>query len=99
MEEKMRKSATSSGSSDSRFTHLCKRALLLSILVSFPSTLPVIAQEGEVSLKSTSPIASPDTIRNIREAAEAADETADPRAPAGHLALPGAVDPQVIVKT
>src|SRR4051812_5846171 len=99
MEEKMNKSATSTGEVLSRFTHLSTRVLLLGILVSLPSTLPAIAQEGEVSLKSTAPIASSDVIRSIRDAAEAAETTAGPIVPAKDTLLPGAVSPQVIAKT
>ena len=92
----MNKRATSTGEY-SRFTHLCKRAVLLSILVSFPSTLPVIAQEGEAGLSSVLPIASTDPIRTIRAAAVAADSEAIPTT---DEALPqGAVKPQLIVKT
>jgi 3D (Asp-Asp-Asp) domain-containing protein len=98
MEEKMNKSATSTGGSCSRFTHLCNRVLLSSMLVTFPCTLPVIAQEGEVGFKSTTPVASPDPIRNIRDAAVKA-ESAEPIAPAGDAVPPGAVEPQVIAKT
>lgn len=86
----MNKSATSTGKNCSRFTHLCNRVLLLGILVSFPCTLPATAQEGEVGLAVTSPIASPDsTIRTISDTA----------APAKDTLPPGAVDPQVIAKT
>jgi 3D (Asp-Asp-Asp) domain-containing protein len=95
----MRRSATSPGNDCSRFTHLCNRVLLLGILVSFPCTLPATAQEGEVGFKATSPIASPDTIRNIRNAAASSEETAEPTDPAERTLPPGAIEPQVIAKT
>jgi 3D (Asp-Asp-Asp) domain-containing protein len=93
----MNERATSTGEY-SRFTHLCKRAVLLSILVSIPGTLPVIAQEGNAGVESVPPIASTDPIRAISAATEAA-ETVEPAA-ATDEALPlGAVEPQLIVKT
>ena len=63
----MNKSATSTARTPSRFTHLCRRAVLLSILVSCPSTLPAIAQEGEPNSKATSPIASTETNLRISD--------------------------------
>jgi 3D (Asp-Asp-Asp) domain-containing protein len=98
MEEKMKKSATSTARIPLRFAHLCRRAVLLSILVSCPSTLPAVAQEGETTSKATTPIATTDTNLNISGAA-LADDKAEPIAPAAEIAAPGAVKPQMIVKT
>ena len=95
----MNKSATSTVRSPSSFTHLCRRAVLLSILVSCPSTLPAIAQEGEPASKATSPIASSDTNQSISDAAAPAEDEAEPIAPVADVVPPGAVEPQVIVKT
>jgi 3D (Asp-Asp-Asp) domain-containing protein len=83
----------------SRFTHLCRRTVLLIILVSLPSTLSVTAQEGEVGPESTSPIALPDTMRTIREAAEPTEKAAGPSAPDGSTLPSGTVDPPMIAKT
>jgi 3D (Asp-Asp-Asp) domain-containing protein len=71
---------------------------MLGILVVFPSTLPVTAQEGGVEFRSTTPAASPDTIRSIRDAAAKA-ETAEAIAPGEDTLPPGAVEPQVIART
>ena len=95
----MNKSATSSAGTPTRFTHLCRRAVLLSILVSCPSTLPAIAQEGESTSKATSPIASTETNPRISDAAAPATDEAEPIAPVTDIVRPGAVKPQVIVKT
>ncbi len=95
----MNKSATSTGENHSRFTHLIKRAVLLSILVSLHSTLPAIAQEGDAGTHPTSPIASTDPIRSIRDAAEAAENRAVPDVPIEKAADLGAVSPQLIAKT
>ena len=95
----MNKSATSTARTSLHFTHLCRRAVLLSILVSCPSTLPAIAQEGEPASKATSPIASSDTNQSISDAAAPAEDEAEPIAPVADVVPPGAVEPQVIVKT
>jgi 3D (Asp-Asp-Asp) domain-containing protein len=71
----------------------------LSILVSFPGTLPAIAQEGVTTSKATSPIASVDTNLSISDAAAPAEDKAEPIAPVADAIPPGAVEPQVIVKT
>ena len=94
----MNTSATSTGE-DSRFTHLWKRAFLLSILVTFPSTLPATAQEGAAGSKTIPPIASTDPIRTISAAAAAAESTAGPIATTDATRPVGAVNPQLITKT
>jgi len=93
----MEKAATSTGEY-SRFTHLCKRAVLLSILVSFPSTLPVIAQEGVAGFTTTSPIPTPDPNPTISAAVDTA-ETAESVVPADGVLPKGAVEPKLIAKT
>lgn len=94
----MNTSATSTGE-DSRFTHLWKRAVLLSILVTLPSTLPATAQEGSAGSKTIPPIASPDPIRAISAAAAAAETTAATSATTETAVPAGAVDPKLITKT
>lgn len=94
----MNQSATSTGENHSRFAYLCSRAVLLSVLVTCPTTLPAIAQEGEAGIHSASPIASTDPIRTIRDEEDAA-ATADPTSSTENAPLIGAVSPQVIAKT
>lgn len=93
----MEKCATSTGEY-SRFTHLCKRAVLLSILVSFPSTLPVVAQEGVAGISPIPPIASTDPNSTISAAVETA-ETADSVVPADAVLPKDVVKPKLIAKT
>ena len=82
----MKKSAQSTVDSHSRLTHLVGRIAFVGLLVTIPFSLPADAQEGDVSLKATSTIATADTIRSV-------DDVVESSAPEG------AVAPQVIAKT
>ena len=82
----MNKSAQSTVDPYTRLTQICGKVLIVGLLISIPNTPTVEAQEGDVSFRATTPIATSETIRSIRDAATPA--------------IPeGALSPQVIVKT
>ena len=82
----MNKSAKSTINPYTRLTHVCGKLLLVGLLVAIPNTPAAEAQEGDVSIRATSPIVNSETVRSISDAVT-------PAVPEG------AVAPQVIVKT